>query len=501
MADIDLRYTDKDFDSLLTRLRVLASSRFASWQDFDEANFENTLLELQAHVGDLLTAYLDAEGRESRISTARRRRSMLALVKLLDYRAPGARAARATLRFSLAAPHPVDVLVPIETPVRTPGALAPIRYRVLEPGIIVAGETSVDVLAEASEARDDAFESTGLPNIAITLGSTPYLENTVVVTAGNGSFVEVRDFLASRSTDTHFVLGVDAQDRATIRFGSGRAGLVPVGSILVSYRTGGGASGTVDANTLTVIESTISDVNGASVSLLVTNPEPSSPGVDRAGVDEIRDEAPRSLRTMSRSVTREDFEDAALLVPGVTRALMLTSNEDVSVAENEGELVILPLGGGIASVALRDEVLAHILTNRPPTLTFRLRVLAASLVVVDVATRVYFDRDVLAAARTQVRAAIAAALVAYFKPEPDLAAARIVDFGYRMRELDVDSIGSLPWSDVHGIIERVPGVRKLDDDEGLLLAGARQDVVIPSRGFPVLGTVTVIDGATGTVIV
>jgi len=87
-----LDYTDRDFDSIQLRLQSLIRSVFPDWTDFNVANFGDILLDLFSHVGDVLGKYQDGQARESRIVTATQRRNVLALVKLLGYRAQGARA-------------------------------------------------------------------------------------------------------------------------------------------------------------------------------------------------------------------------------------------------------------------------------------------------------------------------------------------------------------------------------------------------------------------------
>jgi hypothetical protein len=54
------------------------------------------------------------------------------------------------------------------------------------------------------------------------------------------------------------------------------------------------------------------------------------------------------------------------------------------------------------------------------------------------------------------------------------------------------------WSDVLAVVEGVPGVRKIGDrDEDFLLNGQSDDVVLEYREFPVLGSITLINGDTG----
>ena len=92
-------YTDKDFDALRERLIALLQSVFPEWSDFAVAGFGNILLEMYAFVGDVITYYLDAQARESRLATATQRKNVIALARMLGFRLQGARAAKATVQF------------------------------------------------------------------------------------------------------------------------------------------------------------------------------------------------------------------------------------------------------------------------------------------------------------------------------------------------------------------------------------------------------------------
>jgi predicted phage baseplate assembly protein len=69
-----------------------------------------------------------------------------------------------------------------------------------------------------------------------------------------------------------------------------------------SYRRGGGRSGNVAANALTVIRSPIPGVAS------VTNPAPARGGVDAETLDSARHRAAMEIRSRHRAVTAEDFE-------------------------------------------------------------------------------------------------------------------------------------------------------------------------------------------------
>ena len=167
-------YTDKDFDSLHLRLQNLVRSVFPEWTDFNVASFGNMLVELFAFVGDLLTFYQDNQARESRIATATQRKNLIALTKLLGFRPAGARAATTDAVFALAAVPAAPVTVAARTRVRTASVTDPVAFQLLADVTIPAGANPPTVIGtiEHSEAQEELFASSGLPNQEVALPAT-----------------------------------------------------------------------------------------------------------------------------------------------------------------------------------------------------------------------------------------------------------------------------------------------------------------------------------------
>jgi hypothetical protein len=427
-------YSDKDFDSLRLRLQNLVRSVFPEWTDFNVASFGNVLLELFAFVGDLLGFYQDNQARESRIATATQRKNLIALTKLLGFRPAGARAATADGVFTLAAVPAAQVTLRAGTRVRTASVTAPVVFQLLDDVTIPAGAsppTATGAL-EHSEPQEELFASSRLPNQEVALPATPFLDGSAFVSAGNGSYSEVPNFLGSGAADRHFIVVVDQSDRATIRFGNGVNGVIPSGTITVGYKTGGGAKGNVNERRLSE----------------------------------------------------------------VARALMLTSNEDAGIAENTGILYVIPRGGGLPSQALKDAVRDQVTVVFPSTLTFQVAVQDPNYLAIDVQATVFLRQGANAAA---VRSAIQKALADFFAVSlPDGTPNPNVDFGFNLKDAAGDPTGEIALSDVFNVVRDVTGVRKVGDgSDDFLLDGAREDVPIDVREFPVLGVVTLLNGDTG----
>ena len=492
-----LDYTSKDFDSLRARLIELAKSGFPGWSDFQVPSFGTTLLELFAFVGDVLCQYQDQQARESRLITATQRQNVIALCQMLGYRLHGAVAATCDVELGLARVTGADVTVPAGAVCATADRPEPVRFQLLEPVTFRAGQAPprASGVAEQSQSFEERADTVGTPYLQIALQQSPYLDRSLTISDATGTWAEVDTFLGSGPIDRHFVVSIDAQDHATVAFGDGRNGLPPAGTLVFRYKTGGGAIGNIAAGALTTVETPVVDALGMPVSVTVTNPAAASGGIDRETLAHAKLVAPLSLRAPARSVARSDFEEHALEVPGVARALMLTSNEDPTVAENSGDLVIVPQGGGGPSQALLDQVLNQVTVVYPSTLTFQVRVLSANYRAVDIAARLYLRAG---AAPADVGRRVRDRLAAFFAPSlPDGTPNATVDFGYYLR--NDDGTAGVAWSDIAALIMETAGVKKLGPSAALdlTLNGQDSDVPLGVREFPSLGQVTLLRADTG----
>jgi len=491
----NLDYTDKDFDSLRARLINLIRGAFPEWTDFNVANFGNIMMELFAFVGDVLLYYQDNQAREAFIGNAQLRRSMLALAKLLGYVPSGNVAATAELTFTLAAPPVGTVTIQAQDAFRTLEVTDPLVFQALADVVIAAGATPPSVIftVEHSERRDEVLQSDDTPNQEYQLLHDPFLSGSSDVVASNGAYSVVDDFLDSTATDRHYTVTVDENNRATIRFGNGVNGAIPSGTISAIYKVGGGTLGNVLPGTIARADRAYTDSFGNPQTVTVTNSTKASGGDDRESVEAIRVLAPRSLRTLNRTVAREDYETNALRVPGVERAFMATSNEKEGVLENQGELYIVPTGGGVPTQALKDAVFTMVTVTYPNTLTFLVQVLDPILLYVDVVCMVFLADG---AVPEDVDNEIRTNLLYFFAlntpegaPNPD------IGFGYQ-----IDN--EVAFSDIYNVIRDTTGVRKMADTPGAVqVNNEANDLVVPPHNFPVLRYVTIYNGDTGLVLV
>lgn len=515
-----LDYTSRDFDSIVARLDNLIDSVFPDWTDRNKADFGNILKDMFAFSGDILAKYQDAQARETRWSQATQRKSLLALVKMIAYVPSGITAAQATESFTLTSAAAADVIIPAGTTVSSLDVASPVTYQLLADLTIPAATLSASAVVENSTSRADSFSSSGLPNQTFTASQLPYIDRSAVVTAGDGAYAQVANFLASAPADRHYTIAVDSQQRPTISFGNGVNGAIPQGTIAVAYKTGGGSSGRADANTLQKLNGNFTDIHGAAVQITVNNLGPSSGGLDAQTNAQIQTLAPTSIRPAGRAISLSDFTDVAQQVPGVARSLFTTSNEDPAVPENVGILYIVPPGAGAPSQSLLDAVLAAF-AGTPFATCFRVLVQQTNYLIVDVVAKIYRAKGVLG---PTAKASVLATLQSLFidtigqfsvfrangarfapsvgNPNPDAGKPNtLVGFGLDLKDAEGAPTGLFPFSVVFDAIGGTPGIRKVGAGGlDVTLNGERADLTILVNQFVKLGSVTVVDGDTGVAL-
>jgi Baseplate J-like protein len=126
-----------------------------------------------------------------------------------------------------------------------------------------------------------------------------------------------RDLLASADDATEFVVEVENNGRARLRFGDDDHGKRPDSGtqFVATYRFGNGVVGNVGAEAIAHIVSTS---NGVFTTL--RNPLAAAGGVDPEDIEVVRRDAPQAFRTQERAVTAADYAAAAQRRPDVQRA-------------------------------------------------------------------------------------------------------------------------------------------------------------------------------------
>lgn len=125
------------------------------------------------------------------------------------------------------------------------------------------------------------------------------------------------DLLSSAGDDRHFVVEVEHDGSARLRFGDGTHGRRPDSGteFSIRYRVGNGQAGNIGAESLYHLV-------GADISTvaLIRNPLPASGGTDMEDDERVRRAAPQAFNRQKRAVTPADYAEVTQGHAGVQRA-------------------------------------------------------------------------------------------------------------------------------------------------------------------------------------
>ncbi|MCP4573336.1 MAG: hypothetical protein GY838_13355 [bacterium] len=510
-ADLDVQ--SRDFDSLRERLTRTIASVHPDWSDTAVANFGNILLESGAFVGDVVDKYRSAQFAEAFFSVCTRRINGVKHARPLGYTFSGQTASTVDIQFSLTGTYD-DIPLTAGMIIRSASATNPARFQILADATIPAGNSAFSVATENSQSHTKSFTSTDLADQRLLLDQTPFLE---VVSVGDDitpvgapdPWAKVDNFLSSTNTDPHYMVLLSDNDRALVVFGDGTNGRIPSGVTTVNSKSGGGAI-SVDPGTLIVPEFSLTDALGAPVTFAVTNPLVASPGTARETLANAQRELPGQMTVNSRSVAQPDYGINAQRVSGVSKALILTSDQLAGIPENNGFLYLVARGAALASggyapttatTAQKDEVRALIEGTYKPTITFEYSVVDPVLTTINITAKVRLAQG---AAPATVDAAIRSNLADFFAVElvdPDDSSLVVANadfkFGWEMK----DELGGvrniIAWSKLVNIVDNTTGVDEVDKTTFVPIG----NTTIPYNSIPVLGTVTLLNDRTGLALV
>lgn len=165
-----------------------------------------------------------------------------------------------------------------------------------------------------STSRDDVRAPAGDAIAAVVVATASPL--------GREEWTPVPHLLDSGETDRHFVVDVDHEGRAELRFGDGVYGRRPgdASELYVSYRVGNGTAGNVGAESIAHVVRPLVAPDWPVIER-VRNPLAAVDGEEPETIDEVRTAAPEAFATQRRAVTEADYERVALEHPTVAGAV------------------------------------------------------------------------------------------------------------------------------------------------------------------------------------
>lgn len=342
---------DRTFKDLVEAAKLRIRQRCPEWNDLSPGDPGIVLLEAFAFLTETMIYRLNRIPEKAYIE----------FLKLIGVRLIPPSAAQVTLLFSLSKPQSQAVEIPLKTRVTTAnnssGTEAPV-FTLTEAVTIPAGETSVQARAYHCNQIDAELlgVGSGLPGLTLSVKNAPiiyptsdkldlivgvetssdaleahttavrYLDKTYRIwtevenfsDGSNNPFVYIADRQAGTITFAPAIYRLD--DAGFLNTATEALAAIPSAGqeIRVWYKSGGGSSGNVSENTLTVLKDPVAGVS-------VTNPERATGGRDQESLKNALIRGPQELHSLSRAVTARDFELIATQSSGaVNRARAFT---------------------------------------------------------------------------------------------------------------------------------------------------------------------------------
>jgi len=469
-------YTKLSWKDILSDMADQIPTICPEWTDYSPSDFGIVLLQLIAGGLDCVSYRVDLAMNENSLETAILRESIYRLAKLIDYTPSPPVSASVSITFTASAPVTIDSgtkVSSLSTPTTTAVIFETTEELVIsEPppytGIVsaVQGETINEILGSSKATSHQTFKLAKSPVIYNSIG-----ESSLIVTVIDGGvpniWTEVETIMDYGPTDKVFETDANSEGSLTVIFGDNRNGKIPssgTDNLLAEYRIGVGLRGNVPSGTIVATVSSIPYITG------VNNALAASGGADAESLADIKRNAPRSLRTVWRAVTAEDYKTLAESMTGVAKAYAVCGVVTPSLDYLPVLLYIAPLGGGPPSSELKEE-LTEFFEER--------QMLCAQTVILD-PDYVTVNIEILVTAQphylnSDVKTRVNARIVDYFSFDN-------ADFGY-----------SIWMSDFLSKLEVLVGVDHTDiillyrDDED----SGYGNVLVDIKEIPQLGTLTV----------
>lgn len=320
-------YVTRNFSAIKAAVNARMDTIVPELTDKSPSNMMQVLIDVWAGVGELLNYYTDTTARELYVPTALRFTSILKLAELAGYNGQAAVPSRTSITVTTLDANGDPFLVTTDFPIAAGLTLQDANgntWTVDVPTEIREGTGGVRVSVaqwEALTGIDLSDLTDGTVNQALVLPSD-YMEGTLSLTISGDvdTWTRVNAFGYYGPNDKVFLTKLQSDGLVYLVFGDGVHGQIPTAgqTVTTAYHSTQGDGGNAEQDTITVWTPDL--VVPGATTVETTNPEASYGGLNIQGIEEVRRSIPLSQRTLDRAVTEKDYEDVAVLTPGIRAA-------------------------------------------------------------------------------------------------------------------------------------------------------------------------------------
>lgn len=393
-TNIDIDYISKDYNSTLDAIISFASTNYGPgtsanrlWSSFNADSFSRNWAEIVCYVADMFYFYFDNQATQSYLQTATVMSAVKDIAKSFGFTPRSATSASGVATVTCTAAGTIPRGTIFEA---TNGSQFFVTQNTVIPS---AGTYNVPVLQgtiqseqfTAEGLQNEEFELIG-PNIVTDSDNLNPADISPQVTVNGNTYKLVTSFIKFNGTDSApitdslgnliggggrvFLLEERPDTTPYVKFGDGIFGrkILAGELITISYRSGGGSAGNIEAQTLTKLISPVSFISS------VTNTSAFSGGADAQTIEQLRELIPASLRTLDRAVAEQDYSD--LLVATFSEVFAASTEANLEDPGIDLNIYVVPQGNGITKITdntlLKNKLQNYIDRRKMVTIQFQI---------------------------------------------------------------------------------------------------------------------------------
>lgn len=319
-----ISYLDRSYEQIHSKILQRLGSMTPEITDHSQSNPFIIIVSILSGIAEVLHLYMDNIARESFLPTARKYSSVIRHVSIIGYPIHTNIPASADVQFSLMSNGQLStyggpILIPKN--IRVSAQDGTIPFITTQDTYLLMGASNVVVpVSQSTPIQNELIGETSgssVPKQQFPL-SPNYVHNTLDISLNGEKWVLYPSFSGMLSTTKGVVVQVDENADIYLVFGDGIRGLIPPVStpIIANYSETLGAQGNVSPGEIDTLESSIPGLP-LGYELVVNNPGYAVGGDGVESIDQIKENAPFSIFTLNRAVTKADYSALAQMVPGV----------------------------------------------------------------------------------------------------------------------------------------------------------------------------------------
>ena len=408
--------------------------------DYSEGNIFVIITSMFSAIAEVLHYYIDNVARETFFVTARKYSSLVKHAALLDYHPKSATAARVEVVLT----RPLTGSI-VSSNITIPSGLLindsfGNTWEIEKSSVWYSNTTTCKIyLIQHELYRVNSLNGNFIPNtsgqviLELPIPSSGFYEHGSLRLSIDGQQWHLVETLAhSKPSDRHYMVYVTETGAVKIAFGDGRFGYKPLTDSTIthcSFYLTKGSKGNIPDGSITQVAQSIQNQVGT---LTCTNPLPGSGGSDYEDFFKLKTSVPLSVKTLGVAITKEDYKNLAMLIPGVGKAAVEYE------CGRKINIYISPVNGGIATQTLCDTV-KEFIANRSP-LTTRIKVNPVGIVSIKLDLNVTGKKS---CSKGSIESSIIQALLDAYSPNA----------------VEIDS--NVRISDIYSLIDNLPVVDHL----------------------------------------